>query len=266
MTLSLTDNGSAKKRIQNFFLALTIPLILLILWEWSVAAEWVPNTLIASPSQVVVDFLELLFSGKLIIHSLVSLYRLIFGLILGVTLGLITGTIVGVSKLGERLIAPTLSLLAPIPPIAWIPLLIILFGIGEASKIALIIIASALVVHLNTVQGIRSTDEKLIDIARVYKKSNSQLITRVLLPAAMPQIFTGLRLALGLGWILLVAAEVIASSRGLGWLIWDARNFSRPDDMFVGIITIGILGKLSDMALVAIERHFTAWRRVFSGK
>lgn len=266
MNLSLTDNGKAKNRAKNLLLALTIPLLLLLLWEWSVTAGWLPNTLIASPSQVVVDFVELLLNGKIIIHSLASLYRLIFGLIFGIILGLLTGTIVGVSKLGERLIAPTLSLLAPIPPIAWIPLLIILLGIGEVSKIALIIIASALVVHLNTVQGIRSTDEKLIDIARVYRKSNFQLITKVLLPAATPQIFTGLRLALGLSWILLVAAEVIASSRGLGWLIWDARNFSRPDDMFVGIIVIGILGKLSDMVLVAIERRFTVWRRVFSGK
>jgi len=166
----------------------------------------------------------------------------------------------------ERLIAPTIQFLAPIPPIAWIPLLIILLGIGEASKIGLIIIASFVVVYLNTVQGIRSTDQKLVDVAHVLRKSNKELIKKVLLPSATPHIFTGMRIALGLSWILLIAAEVIASSKGLGWLIWDSRNFSRPDDLFVGIIMIGILGKLSDMALVAIEKELTKWRTVFQGK
>lgn len=253
-------------RFKKLFLALLIPVFLIVLWEASVAFELVPNTLVASPSQVIKEFFTLLVNGKLFIHSAISLYRLAFGFVIGSAFGLALGVIVGVSKLGERLIAPTLQLLAPVPPIAWIPLLIILLGIGEASKVGLLIVGSALVVYLNTVQGIRSTDEKLIDIARVYKKSATQLISKVLLPSATPYIFTGLRLALGLSWILLIAAEVIASSRGLGWLIWDARNFSRPDDMIVGMIAIGFLGAVSDAVLVAIEKRFTSWRRVFSGR
>jgi sulfonate transport system permease protein len=191
---------------------------------------------------------------------------LILGFTIGTLIGLVLGVMVGTSKFAERLFAPTIQFLAPIPPIAWIPLLIILIGIGEASKIGLIIIASFVVVYLNTVQGIRSTDQKLVDVAHVLRKSNKELIKKVLLPSATPHIFTGMRIALGLSWILLIAAEVIASSKGLGWLIWDSRNFSRPDDLFVGIIMIGILGKLSDMVLVAFEKQLTHWRTVFQGK
>lgn len=256
----------ARKKIGDYLISLLLPIGLIALWEWAVISGAVPNTLVASPSQVVVDFFELLFNGKLTVHSLISLYRLLLGFTIGTFLGLIFGVAVGTSKLVEKIVSPTMQFLAPIPPIAWIPLLIILLGIGEASKIGLLIIASFVVVYLNTIQGIRSTDQKLVDVAHVYRKSNRELISKILLPSALPNIFTGMRIALGLSWILLIAAEVIASSKGLGWLIWDARNFSRPDDMIVGMIAIGILGKLSDKILVAIEKELTKWRVVFSGK
>ena len=145
-------------------------------------------------------------------------------------------------------------------------ILIILFGIGEASKIILIAIAALFIVFINTVSGIRSADKKLVELAQVYKKPDKDLITKILLPSAVPSIMTGMRIALGLSWILLIAAEVIASSKGLGWLIWDSRNFSRPDDMIVGMITISILGKLSDMALISLERKLTKWGKTFEGK
>ena len=253
-------------KLKNLFLSLIIPVGILIIWELSVSSGWVPNTLIASPSQVFVDFFKLLFSGELFIHSFVSLYRLILGFVIGTLIGVFLGIVVGVSKLGEKLVAPTIQLIAPIPVIAWIPLFIIFLGIGDASKIALISLAALIIVYINTVQGVRSTDQKLIELADSYKKSRKDLITKILIPSALPQILTGMRVALGLSWILLIASEVIASSSGLGWLIWDSRNFSRPDDMIVGMIAIGILGKLSDMFLVSIEKKLTKWRKSFKGK
>ena len=254
------------KKIINYGVSLLLPVTLILLWEWAVVSGAIPNTLIASPLQVAVNFFELLFNGKLLIHSSVSVYRLLLGFGIGTMLGLVVGIMVGTSKLVEKIISPTMQFIAPIPPIAWIPLLIILLGIGEFSKIGLLIIAAFVVVYLNTIQGIRSADQKLVDVAHAYQKSNRTLITKILLPSALPNIFTGMRVALGLSWILLVAAEVIASSKGLGWLIWDSRNFSRPDDMIVGMIAIGILGKLSDNFLVAVEKRLTRWRVVFSGK
>ncbi len=253
-------------RLKNLFLSSIIPVIILIVWELSVYREWIPNTLIASPSQVFVNFFELLFTGELFTHSFISLYRLILGFFIGSLIGFFLGVVVGVSKLGEKLIAPTIQLIAPIPVIAWIPLFIIFLGIGNASKIGLISLAALIIVYINTVQGIRSADQKLIELSDSYKKSQKELITKILIPSTIPQILTGMRVALGLSWILLIASEVIASSSGLGWLIWDSRNFSRPDDMIVGMIAIGILGKISDIFLISIEEKLTKWRKTFKGK
>lgn len=243
-----------------------IPILLIVIWEFSVFIGWLPKTLIASPSQITLDFWRFIVTGELFEHIFISLYRLLVGFIVGSLLGLIAGVGVGTSKFLDKLLNPLIQFLAPIPPIVWVPLLIIFFGIGETSKIVLLIVASFFVLFLNTVQGIRSTNQKFVDVANVYNKSNMDLIKKILLPSSLPNIFTGMRLALGLSWILLIAAEVVASSKGLGWLIWDARNFSRPDDMFVGIITIGCLGKLSDQILLKIEKKFTKWRDIFEGK
>ena len=254
------------QRVKNALIGMIVPILIILVWEVSVQLEWIPNTLIASPSQIFFDFGVFIQNGEIFTHAFVSLYRLLTGFLIGSVLGLMTGIIVGISKFMEKLLNPLMQFLAPIPPIVWIPLLIIFFGIGEMSKIVLLIVASFFVVFINTVQGVRSTSQKFVDVAHVYEKSNYELITKILIPSSLPQIFTGLRLALGLSWILLIAAEVVASSKGLGWLIWDSRNFSRPDDMFVGIITIGILGKLSDQILLKFESRYTQWRDIFTGK
>lgn len=254
------------QKTRNVIFGLIIPVIVLVIWQVAVILEWLPQSLIASPTQIVADFWVFIKNGELFEHIFISLYRLSVGFVVGSLLGLATGIAVGTSKLLEKLLGPIIQFLAPIPPIVWIPLLIIIFGIGEVSKIILLVVASFFVLFINTVQGIRSTDQKYVDVAHVYNKSNFDLIRTILLPSSLPNIFTGMRLALGLSWILLIAAEVMASSKGLGWLIWDARNFSRPDDMFVGIITIGLLGKLSDQILIKLERRFTRWRNIFGGK
>jgi sulfonate transport system permease protein len=255
-----------RKKLKNALIGLIVPAAILLLWELSVRGGWIPQALIASPSQVFASFQNFIGNGSIFEHSGVSLIRLFIGFFSGSIAGLIVGIGVGLLKSLDKLISPLFQFLAPIPPIVWIPLFIIFFGIGEASKIVLLSVASFFVLFINTVQGIRSVDEKFIDLAKIYQKSDFHLIRTVLIPSALPNIFIGLRLALGLSWILLIAAEVVASSEGLGWLIWDSRNFSRPDDMFVGIITIGLLGKITDQILLRIEKHFTAWRQTFSGK
>jgi sulfonate transport system permease protein len=201
--------------------------------------------------------------------------RLFSGFLLGSLLAVILGSLVGLSLTAERMVAPTVQALAPIPPTAWIPLLIILLGIGEASKVALIAIGAFSVVYFSTVQGIRGADQRLVEVAAILEKSRRDLVMYVLLPSAAPSILTGMRVALSLSWILLIAAEMVgakmisASSRiqglGLGWLIYDARNFSRPDDMIAGMIAIGLLGKLTDMAMARVEEVALAWREVFKG-
>jgi sulfonate transport system permease protein len=251
------------------------PILLLIMWQSAVAYEWWPRTLIAAPSDVFTDFARLTASGELLAHARVSLVRLLAGFFFGAAAAVVLGTFVGLSKVAERALAPTIRAILPIPVTAWIPLIIIIFGIEESSKIALIGIGVFGVIYFSTVQGIRGADQKLVEVAAVFEKPHSDLSLHVLLPSALPSIITGMRVALGLAWILLIAAEMVgakmvsSSSRlgglGLGWLIYDARNFGRSDDMIVGMLTIGILGKLTDMTLERIERRVLRWRQAFTG-
>lgn len=255
--------------------AVAVPTLLLASWHFAVMLGLWPRTLIAPPGEVLIDFVKLTLSGELLAHARVSIGRLLGGFFLGTALALIVGSVVGLSKVSERMFAPTIQALTPIPPTAWIPLLIILLGIGEESKVALIAIGAFGVVYFNTVQGIRGADQKLVEVATTLQKSRRDLTLYVLLPSAAPSIITGMRVALGLSWILLIAAEMIAarmvsdSSRlsglGLGWLIYDARNFSRADDMIVGMITMGLLGKISDMLMARVEGRVLGWRDAFKG-
>ena len=261
--------------VKRILVLVIVPLLLLAGWQCAVSLGWWPRTLIASPLEVLVDLSKMTWSGELVAHARVSLGRLLGGFFLGTIFAITLGTFVGLSKTGERMVAPTLQALTPIPPTAWIPLLIILFGIEELSKTALITIGAFGVVYFNTVQGSRGADQKLVEVAETLQKPQRDLVVYVLLPSAAPSILTGMRVALSLSWILLIAAEMVgakmvsASSRveglGLGWLIYDARNFSRPDDMIVGMIAIGLLGKGSDMVMAWLEHRLLQWREAFRG-
>lgn len=240
-----------------------LPLLLLSIWEISVRTGFFPNTLIASPLQVVTKFVEMLINFQLFIHSFVSLKRLFLGFIIGTVLGILLGIIVGFSRLGAKLMEPTILSIIPIPPIAWIPLLIIIFGIGESSKIYLISIGGLCTLFIHTAYGIRSADKNLVEVAKVLEKGKMTLLFKILLPSAIPNILSSMRITMALSWTLLMASEIIASSKGLGWLIWDSRNFSRPDDMIVGMVVVGLLGKLTDSLLVLLEKYLTRWRRTY---
>lgn len=239
------------------------PLILVLFWQASVDLGWVPRSLIAGPVTVAARLVEMLADGSLLHHIIVSLKRLVFGFALGTTAGILLGLTVAFWPMASRLLEPLVLSLIPIPPIAWIPLLIILLGIGEASKVALISIGSFCTLFLQSAYGIRTGDKMLVEMARALNKGDGTVLWRVLFPGAVPGILSSMRVALALSWTLLIASEVIASSSGLGWLIWNARNFSRPNDMFVGMLTVGALGKSTDGALVLLEARLTRWRRAF---
>lgn len=237
-----------------------VPIILLTAWELAVRYGILPQTLIATPTQVITKFIAMLLDFQLFKHAGVSLFRLFSGFVLGTFIGVFLGAIVGATRTGARLFEPTVLSLIPIPPIAWIPLLIIFFDIGDLSKILLISIGSFCTLFIHTAYGIRATDQNLVEVADVLGKSRLTRLWYILLPSAVPSILSSMRVALALSWTLLIASEVIASSKGLGWLIWDSRNFSRPDDMIVGMVAIGILGKLTDWLLVVLEGYLTKWR------
>jgi sulfonate transport system permease protein len=242
-----------------------VPAALVIAWDLAVRYDVVPSTLIAAPLDVAERLVQLLWNGKLEHQVAVSLGRLAQGFLYGSALGIAIGVAVGASRLASRLIEPSLLTMLPIPAVAWVPLLIVLFGIGETSKVLLIGLGSFCTLYLHTAHGIRSADRKLVEVAHVLGKGRPMLIRRVLFPSALPEIFAASRIAMALSWALLIVAEVIASSSGLGWFIWDARNFNRPSDMIVGMIAIGVLGKASDALLGRIARFATRWRDTYGG-
>jgi ABC-type nitrate/sulfonate/bicarbonate transport system permease component len=240
-----------------------LPVLVILLWDRAVAYDWVPSTLIASPTDVALRLVDLILNGRLEHQTLVSLGRLVRGFLLGSAGGIAAGVAVGTSRFFGRLLEPSILTIIPIPAVAWIPLLIVVFGIGEDSKVLLIALGSFCTLFLHSAHGIRSADRKLSEVASVFGKRRATLVRRVLFPAALPEIFAAARIAMALSWALLIVAEVIASSSGLGWFIWDARNFNRPADMIVGMIAIGVLGKLSDTLLARIGHYATRWRDTY---
>lgn len=254
-----------RQRIEKGVESLIVPLVLILSWEFAVRTGILPRSLIASPTEVCVRLFRMIVDLTLPVHAAVSLARLLCGFFLGTLMGIVLGTCVGFSQRAARALEPSVLSLIPVPPIAWIPLLIIFFGIGEYSKIALIAIGSFCTLFIHTAYGVRSADRAYVEVAQIFMKNAAFILRRVLLPSAIPSILSSMRVAMALSWTLLMASEIIASSQGLGWLIWDSRNFSRPDDMLAGMVAVGILGKLTDYLLILAERYLTRWRRTYGG-
>ncbi len=263
MTARSENSSLFRSAFFGHFAAFLVPLLILVVWDAVVRFGIVPNTLVASPLATAQDFYSMLLDGSLAKHAVISLSRLIAGFGLGTLTGVLFGARMATSKLSAKLFEPTMAVIAPIPAIAWVPLLIMLFGIDETSKVLLIALGTFFIVSTHVTIGIRATSRDLVELAQVFGKSNWQLFCFVLFPSALPEVFVGMRVAMGLSWTLLLVSEIIASSNGLGWLIWDARNFSRPDDLFVGMITVGLLGRLSDKILLVAEKSTIRWRSTY---
>jgi sulfonate transport system permease protein len=169
------------------------------------------------------------------------------------------------SREAEAYLEPTFAGLRSIPSLAWVPLLLLWLGIDETSKVVLIAIGAFFPVYLNGVAAIRNIDRKLVEVGHMYGFNRRRLVRRILLPAALPGLFTGLRSGMSLAWMFLVAAELIAATKGLGYLLSDGRETSRPDIVLAAIIVLALLGKLSDGMLAGLEKRFLAWRDTFNG-
>ncbi len=241
-------------------IGLTLPVLLVFLWKWGVDTKVLPPTLIASPEEVWRKFGVLIEKGVLLNNAKVSLFRLFAGFLLGSFIGISLGIIVGGSKVASKFFEPLLLVLIPVPPLAWIPLLIIAFGIDQGSKIALIAIGSFCTLFLTTSFSVKSTDKNLLELSKLYSKGWYVKLFKITLPYSSSIIFGSLRVAMALSWTLLMAGEMIASSAGLGWFIWDSRSFSRSADMIVGIFTVGIFGWATDRIIVWTGNYVNRWK------
>jgi sulfonate transport system permease protein len=200
------------------------------------------------------------------IHIASSTLRVLLGFAGGAALGIGLGAAVALSRRTEALIDPTLQALRAIPSLAWVPLLLLWLGIDEAPKLVLIAIGAFFPVYMGTAAGIGGADRKLVEVGRLYRLGRVALLRRVLLPAALPALMTGMRNGLGLAWMFMVAAELIAASHGLGYRLTDGRETSRADIVLAAIVLLAVLGKASDSGMRVLERRWLAWRDIYDGQ
>ena len=222
--------------------------------------------LLPSPAEVLATGIKMAASGELLRHIVASLSRVLWGFGIAAALWVIAGTALGRSRLLEHLVEPTIEMLRPIPPLAFLPMMVLWFGIGEASKVAFIAYAAFFPVFTTTVEGIKYVDPVLVRAAASLGASDRQIFWHVILPAATPNILTGLRLAFGLSFFVIVAAEFIAADSGLGFLINDARTFFLVSNMLLGAAVIGIIGVVANVGLRRLESWLLRWRRESRGR
>lgn len=258
----------APRRLNNVWRlrlkALALPALIILVLEIVVRVGWLPSYQMPAPSDIALTLRDLA-EGALWKHISASLLRVLLGFAIGASLALVFAAWVGLSREAEAWLEPTFAGLRSIPSLAWVPLLLLWLGIDETSKIVLIAIGAFFPVYLNGVAAIRNIDRKLVEVGQMYGFSHRRLVLRILLPAALPGLFTGLRSGMSLAWMFLVAAELIAATKGLGYLLSDGRETSRPDIVLAAIIVLALLGKLSDGLLASLEKRFLAWRDTFNG-
>ncbi|RON49902.1 ABC transporter permease [Pseudomonas frederiksbergensis] len=250
-------------RTPEVFLRLLSPIALLLLWELASQFGLIPQRVIAAPSQIGGTLWAMIISGELGKHLLVSLQRALLGLSIGVSVGVVAALITGLSKRGEVILDSPMQMLRTIPSLALVPLFILWFGIGEFTKIALIVTGTTFPVYLNLFSGIRNIDPKLIEAANTLGLNRRELIWHVILPGSLPSFFVGLRYSLGISWLALVFVEQINTTAGIGFLASDARDFMRTDVIVICLLIYSVLGLLIDGLIRTLERFALAWRPSF---
>lgn len=253
---------SAGKKIWNFVLTILAPVVVVALWYFVTNTGIIRQTILPSPQKVMGTLASLWESGKLWTDMSISFIRVLRGFALGAILGVLIGGLMGFSAVMNRVLSTMVNILRPIPMLAWIPIFILWLGIGEKSKTAVIFIGSFWSVLLNTIQGIQSTDPKLLEVARVLEKDHRTLIFKVYLPSALPSIFTGMRLGIGAAWTCVVGAEMIAATSGIGYMIHYARELAQPARVYAGVICIGLVGVLIDKGLLFLQHKLLHWAYV----
>jgi sulfonate transport system permease protein len=258
--MHLKCDAARLQQIVHFTQYVGLTLALIAAWELLSWLGYIKPIILPPPSRVALAFWDLVNSGAMARHIGISLIRVLEGFGIAVLAGVGLGTAIGLSRTLDRVTDLIIQVVKPIPPIAWIPLAILWFGIGEMSKVYIIFLGAFFPVIINTIDGIRQTDQKLVEVARVLAVPCGRFVRQVVIPGAMPSIMTGVRVGLMVAWMCVVAAELIAASSGVGYLIMDARQLSQSDVVVVGMITIGVIGKLMDSLIRRIEQRLIRWR------
>ncbi|WP_371381636.1 ABC transporter permease [Sporomusa aerivorans] len=238
------------------------PLTLLLLWELAARLGFVDTRLLSSPTLILQAFFPLLFSGELIYNTWVSVLRVILGFLAGAIPGILLGMSMGLSPFVRSALEPMIAATYPIPKLAIMPLILLIFGLGETSKIFTIAIGVFYLVVINTMAGVLNIDKIYLEVAKNFGAGRRDFYLTVALPGALPMIFAGLKLGMGMALILIVAAEMSAAKAGVGWMIWRAYDMFAIEQMFAALITLSILGYIFSLLLDWLEHLVLPWKQV----
>lgn len=253
------------------------PCAILLVWQVFSEIGFVRRSVLPPPSDVVLVWYDLLtgatdaaarYSGTWLDHAWASAWRVYAGFAWGVALGVLLGLLIGLSRIMERVLDPTIQVMRNIPVTAWVPLSLVFFGIGNAPALFLIGLGAFFPAAINSTHGVRQINLTLYKAARMMGANGRELLLRVILPAALPAIMTGVRLSMGIAWVLVVVAEILAVRSGLGYLLNDAYMFYRNDVVIAAMLSIGVLGFLSDRLVVLARNALLSWstKETFGGE
>ena len=245
------------------------PIIALLIWHLASTHGWVDARFVPAPLTVLHTLREWIFgtapgmpySGTWFAHAASSAYRVFGGFLIAAVIGIAIGSLIGWFRLFSDLLDPIIQMLRPIPITAWVPFAVIFFGIRDASALFLIALGAFFPIVVNTAAGVAGTPRLLVRAARMLGIRRHMLLPRVVLPSAMPFIFTGLRLGIGLAWVLVIVAEMLAVKSGLGFAMWDAYYFLRMDVIIAAMLSVGVLGFISDLAIRLLGAWVLRWSR-----
>jgi ABC-type nitrate/sulfonate/bicarbonate transport system permease component len=261
-TISTRSQAAAKMsaRTRDRLLNIISPLALLVLWELCARFGFIDTRFFPAPSSVMSTMIEMLRTGELVTHTAVSMQRLLYGAILGGVPALVLGIAMGLNRPIRALFDPLIAATYPVPKSAILPLALLIFGLGEASKIFMVAVGVFFPVVINATTGVLEINKIYLDVGRNYKANRWNTFWTIALPGALPVIMTGFKLGIGIGLVLIAVAEMVGAKSGLGYLIWSAWSTFAVEQMYVGLFVIAIIGFLITLALNELERVIIPWK------
>lgn len=258
---SVTDEAPRlSARSRDLLLNIASPLFLLIVWELCARFGFIDTRFFPAPSQIMVTMGEMLQTGELVRHTVVSLERVLYGTVLGSIPALVLGIVMGLNRPIRAMFDPLIAATYPVPKSAILPLALLIFGLGEGSKVFMVAIGVFFPVVINTTTGVREINRIYLDVGQNYKASRWNTFWTIALPGALPVIMTGFKLGIGIGLVLIAVAEMVGAKSGLGYLIWSAWSTFAVEQMYVGLFVIALIGFLLTVALNELERVIIPWK------
>ncbi|MCI2974664.1 MAG: ABC transporter permease [Ferrimicrobium sp.] len=257
--LERSTSHSRRLRRRDALLGIATPIVLLICWQAASSTNLIDAKIFTPPSTIFTTAITLIHNGVLTHDLAITSLRLIVGFVLGGALGIVVGIFLGIFRTLRAAFSPLFAALYAVPQIAVLPLLLVIFGIGETPKILTVAAVSFFVLEINAMAGVRSIDPQLLEAGRAYGAKGRRLFWHVLVPGSLPAIFTGLRVAAALALVVVTATEFVAANSGLGYLVWNSWQLFEPNEMYVGLITIALVGVVLTGIVELVGRRIMPW-------